>query len=299
MKTRIIKDLETCKNLWNRFSKNKTIWDEWDVVFSFYYENIHEPYFILLEEDSGLLPLWYDKEMKKYYFFGGNYPENRDIWMSPSDFSIIFDLIPSPAALFDISGKTAKKITEKNPKLKEYFKESDYRYFLKLDKFKNKMENYLSTFSPKHRKNFLYDIRKADNYSLKKEWTNEVDYDALIRFNVERFKEESDFYDETFIKEFKGFVKVMKEKNSLEVFTLKDKGKTVGTEIAVRNKDKYYVLNGGYDTSYANLGKLLIYRHIENAIEKNHSEIDFLVGDTGWKRLWKFDFEEVFTMRKG
>ena len=47
-----------------------------------------------------------------------------------------------------------------------------------------------------------------------------------------------------------------------------------------------------------NVGKLLVLEQIKRADSEHCREIDFLVGDTGWKEFWNLDKEPVFTLDK-
>ena len=52
---------------------------------------------------KGLLPLWYDKNTKKYLFFGGEYMENIHFWFEPAYFPLILKHLPRGTFLYDIS----------------------------------------------------------------------------------------------------------------------------------------------------------------------------------------------------
>jgi CelD/BcsL family acetyltransferase involved in cellulose biosynthesis len=90
----------------------------------------------------------------------------------------------------------------------------------------------------------------------------------------------------------------MEKKEMLHTLLIEINGKIEGAELAVKYKDKYYVINGGYNPDYRNLGKLLIIEHIKKAIELKAKEIDFLIGDSGWKELWNLDTQECYTIKK-
>ena len=45
-------DLQNCKKLWIEFSPNKTLWDLWEVVMSFFDEKIHSPHFIVIQNNN-------------------------------------------------------------------------------------------------------------------------------------------------------------------------------------------------------------------------------------------------------
>jgi CelD/BcsL family acetyltransferase involved in cellulose biosynthesis len=84
----------------------------------------------------------------------------------------------------------------------------------------------------------------------------------------------------------------------LHTLTVEINGKIEGVEIATKYKNHYYVINGGFNPKIRNLGKLLIIEHIKRAISLDAEQVDFLVGDTGWKDLWNLDKEECISIIK-
>ncbi|MFH1770012.1 MAG: GNAT family N-acetyltransferase [archaeon] len=296
METRIVKDLQECKLLWNKYSPSDTIWNLWDTVTSFYDEKFYEPYFILFED--GLIPLWYDKKFKKYYFFGGEFPENRTLWIDINKFEEVIEQLPENTTIFDLNGTFVESIIAKNENLRKYFPEEDIRYFLNLKNFDFKLEEYLKTFNKKHRKNFLYDIKKLQNLNYELIWEEDEHFEEFVNFSVERFGVDSDLSDKQFKKEMNTFVTALKNRKMLHTLTIKINEKVEGIELAALFNGHYYVLNGGYNRKIKNLGKLLIFEHIKKALELKAKEIDFLVGDTGWKKLWNFETDKCYSFRK-
>ena len=48
LKVKLVHDLKEAKRLWNRFSPQKTLWDRWEIVASFYDPALHEINFFVL-----------------------------------------------------------------------------------------------------------------------------------------------------------------------------------------------------------------------------------------------------------
>lgn len=289
----IVRDISKCRELWEKFSENSQLWDLWEIAASSYTEKNQTPYFIVL--DSGLVPLWKDKD-NTYEYFGGAYPENRKLWFNLESFEKVFNAIPEKTWIFDINGKQAEEIVLKNPEYAKYFEKKDKRYFLNLAEINHSLEEYLKRFNKKHRKNLLNDLKKLDHLHAK--WGGMEYFEYMVKFNVSRFGKESDFYDPEFTETVMRFFEKMADMNLLKFLAIMDRDQVVGVEAAAVYKNKYYVLNGGYDTKIKNLGKLIIFKHIMKAIEIKADEIDFLVGDTGWKELWNLDSEICYTFIK-
>lgn len=303
MKTSVVTDISQCKKLWDEFSPNASIWDLWETNFSLYNPRVHNPHFIKLSGNKGVLPLWYDKHYKKYYFFGGTYPENRNFWFHPKYFPEVYSDIPEPCALTDITEESVSEIINLNPECKTLFPESekDYSYSLDLVELNHDLQTYLKTFSPKHRKNILYEIRKLISSGYNMEWSDDAGaIEKLIELNKLRFGEESDFNDGDVLEDFMALISFLSNSEALMISVVTKDADVVGVEAGFTFEDTYYLLNGGFDPSHKNIGKWMILEHIKKAIELGNNKMDFLVGDSsGWKKLWNLTETPVFTTRKG
>ncbi|MBU1111313.1 MAG: GNAT family N-acetyltransferase [archaeon] len=297
----IVEDIQECELLWKKFSPQKSLWELWDIVISFYDQSIYVPYFLVLLNDKkkqeGLLPLWLDKTNDKYYFFSATYPENRKFWFDLKYFPLFFEKIPEPTRLFDINAEVAEKITEKFPEYKEYVSLGENHYFIDLEKL-NSIELFLKNFSKKHRKNFLNDIEKLENLNFQIVWEELEHFDDFVKFNVQRFGEDSDFNDPQFVKEMISFLNVLKKMEILFACTILIDGKVEGVEFAAFHEKVYYILNGGCNRNIKNVGKFIIFQHIKNALSLKAKKVDLLSGDTGWKELWNCDKEPYYDFRK-
>lgn len=279
----IVNNLEECKKIYDKYTFKESLWDETEIIFSFFDENLYELYFMVF--DHGILPLQLDKSNKTYYFFGGSYPENRKLLFDKNKLKEVYEKLPTPCKLFDINHK---EILETVGEISE-----DYRYFIHLKNFLN-VEDYLKTFSKKHRYNILSDLKKLSHLRL--EWTKEINLDKIKEFNIMRFGHDSDFSDKEMYDEFLNLIKTTKK--FIYCLNIYNENELVALEFAIFFKNKYYIINGGYDRKIKNLGKLLIFEHIKKAFELNSHEIDFLVGDSGWKELWNLEKEKVITIKK-
>ena len=299
MNFRIVKNLAECEKLWNKFSPKKTLWDLWQVVFSFYNPEINAPFFIVLVKngkDDGLLPLWYDSSEECYYFFGGEYPENRRFWFDLSFFNDVIKQIPEHFNMFEINkneiGNIPKDVLVK---IDYEFETSTKRYFLDVEKFGYDIESYLKTFNKKHRKNLRYDLKQLEKLNYNLVFEQNEHFDDFVMLSVKRFGNDSDLSDGAFVGQMRQFVRYLSENNMLHTISIEIEGKIQGIEFAAVYNNVYYVLNGASNPEIENLGKLLIMSHIKNAIKLKAKEVDFLSSETGgWKKLWNCEEEEYY-----
>ena len=294
----IIENIDRARELWEKFC-NTSLWEMPDLVFSAL-EPKDKIYFIVLLEDKeiiGLLPLFFSDTEKKYYYFGGSHPENRRFMFDLKYFNEVFEQIPSHTRIFDICFEDSEKILDMFPQYVSNLKNEDHNFYID-SKEHNGWDGFLKTFSSKHRKNLLSDIRKVDELNLDVVWERLENFSYAAKFNSERFGSESDYSDEEFVKSTFNFLKILDDKNLIYTLRVSNGDKVLGVEFAAFYDGVYYVLNGGYDRSVKNLGKFIMYTHMRNAEKLCAVKIDFLVGDTGWKDLWNMQKKKVYTLRK-
>ena len=167
-----------------------------------------------------------------------------------------------------------------------------------MGKFGHDLKKYFACFGKKHRKNLFYDLRKFEELNCEVEWQGMENFDKIVEFNIKRFGRDSDFSDPLHKKEMKAFFSILQKKGALYTSAIKIKGNVEAVEFSAFYNGNYYVLNGGYNREIRNIGKLLIIENIKKSIELRAKEIDFLVGDTGWKELWNLDKESCYTFSK-
>jgi hypothetical protein len=299
---RIVKDMDECRKLWNKFSPKRTLWDLWDVAFPFYVEAINTPHFMVIQDgsgtDVGLVPLCYDTEVEGYRYFGLGLAENRTFWFDDSLFPFVLKEMPAKTVIHDIGKNAAENITKRYHETTGVFFHEDYRYFLNLVKLNHNHEEHLKTFSGKHRKNFMNDMKKLKELPLKISWEKTEHFDNFVRFSKERFGKESDLMDDSYVLSMKSFFMFLEKEGMLSTCTVVMDGKIQGVQFGALHNKIYYILLGGFNPDIKNLGKLIILEHIKKAAELKAREVDFLSTDTGWKQLWNLEKEPYYALRK-
>jgi len=303
MNFRVEQNLTKCKLLWNKYSPNSLLWHDWEIISSFYGPERYDPYFLVLEDgskkDIGILPLWFNQEKKSYRFFGEGYQENNIFWFDLKYFQEFFEHLPLPTILYDLNGNCVEEVINKFPDLKDSFKQIDSRFFIDCQK-NHSLEIYLNSFTKKHRKNLLYDLRNLEKLNYTVNQGTLQNFNEFVQFNVARFGEKSDYNnDPLFVNDVLNFFKVLDKKKLLYPISITINGKVEAIEFCVFHNNVFYILNGGYNLIYPNLGKLLIYEVIKKGMNLGSSQIDFLVGSENcWKYLWNCSAEPYYTFKK-
>ncbi|MBI2573025.1 GNAT family N-acetyltransferase [Candidatus Woesearchaeota archaeon] len=304
MNFEIITNITECEKLWNTFSPHQNLWDEWNYVSALYDEENNQLHFIVIKDNAdpnhnvGLLPLVYKKEENLYRRFDGEYGEDYTFWLDPITLLKVIESLPADIKLFDINAQAATQALDTAPALSQYLKEDDFHYFIDLEQYNHQIAQYLQTFSKKHRKNLLYDLRKLEEmqYVLSWEPFNPHHYKLFTDLNIARFQEESDFTNQRFADLFKKFLSNFDQKKLLHTLVITLNNQVIAIEYAALYKGTYYVLNGGYDPKIENIGKLLIFEHLKRAMNLKANRIDFLAGDSGWKKLWNCQSEPYYAL---
>jgi hypothetical protein len=174
------------------------------------------------------------------------------------------------------------------------FKSGEKRYFLNLKKYENNFDNFLKSFTKKHRKNLRYDLKKLNEKSYEIKKNNLDDFKKLVETNVTRFGKDSDYNNEEFVLSMKKLVDSANKMKILDIISVSIKDKTEAIGLGVVYNKCYYVLGVGRNPEIKNLGKLLITEQIKSAIQNNCDEVDFLSTESNWKELWNLDWEQMY-----
>jgi hypothetical protein len=288
LKFKIIEDEKECRELWEQFSGKKILWDLWDFRFCFHKKNSEFNFILGFDgkEKEGIIPLVYDNDYNTYTYFGDTFPEKNKFFLkNKNNLRLYLKNFPKPTQVYYIDSEEARHCD---------FKLGDKRYFLNLEKYGDDFENYIGSFTKKHRKNLRYDLNKLKekNYIIEK---NDIkDFDRLVELNKERFGKDSDYNDKNFVSSIKQLMDIANRKNVLDMVSIKINSNTEAISLGAFFNGIYYVLGVGRNPGIKNLGKLLITEQIKNAISHNCNEVDFMSTEANWKELWNLDSEQMY-----
>jgi hypothetical protein len=292
LKFKIISDIKECKSLWNLFSPNNTLWDLWDFRYCFHNQNF-DPYFIVGFENNqevGLIPLVYDKKNEIYTYFGDTFPEQNKFFLK--------DKHKLPLFLMQCPEDTQIYYIDKSEREFYNFDVGEKRYFLDFKRYDKNVENYLKTFTKKHRKNLRYDLKKLKEKNYKIGINETKDFEKLVKFNKQKFGKESDYNDENFVESMKKLIETAQKMQMLHMISIQFNNKIEAVGLGVIYNKTYSVIGSGRNIEIENLGKLLIFEQIKSALQQNCDEIDFLSTEAGWKKLWNLDSEQMYEFMK-
>jgi len=277
---KIIQNLSEAKDVWQRFSPQETLWDDWDFRYCFYKYYNRELFFYtghLKGEIIGALPLQYNSEKNLLEFFGGEYMEENKVLVKKGHERFIPDFyrqIDRPAELYDISGQDA---FTRNLPLHEYKYIYNLSGITTLEQF---IDKYFDSDSRKKKRRLLKEeVEIIDN--------NFGDLDLMIELNIKNFGKESSF-NWPFRKEI--FHDLLKLNYEPILLTSVIDGKKEAVSFAVKYRDKFISLNSGVNsTSYPWLEKYLILKKVAKAIELKCRIFDACLGNCGWKDNWHLE----------
>lgn len=299
LKVQIISELEECQELWSEFSPKLSLFDTWEFRLAFWNGYQFKPIFVVLkndEENFALLPLWFDTDKrKKYYWFGSNWQEDNKFFVKdPLFIPLLLAICPAPVELNAISTNLPKWV-----KQVIRLKTDDPKYVLNLDRF-NSVDDYLQNFRKKRRYNLKRDRRIIESQKPKIIFDRFTDYDNLVKLSIKRFTEkgeDTDWEDPRRVETFRQVIKWGQKKRSYQVRMLTV---MIGREMAAVDlialfNQCYFPLKCGYDvTSFPGIGNYVNLLEIEDALKLGMRKMDFLEIGYGWKDRW---FEEVSLLK--
>jgi hypothetical protein len=292
----VVTDPVECGKLWEQFSKVETLWDLWDVRKCFITDMNNQLHFVVGREGDevvGILPLCFAEERGYYSTIGNEFPEfNKILLKDKSRFQEFLDHAPEKLNIYCYSKSEC-----------EFFPFIDYSesYFLDVPKI-GTIENYLLTFSKKHRYNLRKGLEKVVAEGAQVVLTeNDADgrwLGVIEKYNLERFAKESSFVERGYKEGIQNLMRWAEARGGLHMVGITQNGVDVGAEFGVLYNGTYTVMIGGSDPTITNLGKLLIYQHIETAFKNKFQKLDFMAGADAWKKLWNFECEMLYEFKR-
>lgn len=287
--------MSECEKLWKKFSPNRNFWDLWEARKCFIVEGNNELHFIVGYRQGkpvGILPLCFNEEKNHYAWIGNDFPEHNKISIkNKHDIKYFLEYAPKTLCL-DFIDKTEKDFFP--------FMEARPYYFLNLTKIKN-IEEYLKTFSRKHRNNLRHDLRQLEQDGYRAEITHYDDgtlLNVIEKYNIKRFGEKSSFMEKGYKKSLYNLIQFTQNKKILHIICVTKNNQIAGVDLAVLYKKRYIVLMGSSDPEISNVGKLFNYKHIEYAFQLKAGILDFTTGGDGWKKLWNIPHEAMYEFKR-
>jgi hypothetical protein len=295
----IISDVNSCFELWKKFSPLKTLFDTWEFRLAFHRAYRYKPYFLLLKENSeelALLPLWYEDEAKKYFWFGSDWQEEtRFFSKDPSYVPLLLFLAPSPLSLNAISQDSVRSVGDKIK-----FEEDEPKYVLNLEGIRNH-EDYLMTLKKKRRYDLRTARRKIERQNPKIMINNFCDFEHLVYLSKQRFEqkgEKTDWEDPKKVEAFRQVMKLAGRSYKIRMISVSIENQIAGVDLIALFNNCYYTLVCGYNVKdFSGIGNFVNLFEIDDAIGLGMKRIDFLQNSYQWKCNF-FDAVPLFKYEK-
>jgi len=278
----IVKDLNLCRQLWEKYSPNLYLSQLWDYRLCFHQGYQSQPYFIVAYENSnpvGFIPLEFYPTNNVYQIFGGgDWNEKLDLYLgqkiSDHDLYQMIKLIPPNQKIIFLSADS------------RFIKPFEPTYFIDINQVPE-FETFLSNMDKKHRKNLRLEIKKIEQSKIDIKFGETNIVDNIVKFNQERFGKESSFSSLGFDTTFKLLLTQESRKNNIKTISVYINNQIEAAAICALYKDTFTYLQGGSNPQLNNLGKYLNYQVIKMAYGLKPTIIDLLSDDCGWKIHWR------------
>jgi len=303
-KLEVVSDIKKCEKLWQEFSPNLTLFDTWEFRNAFYEAYKYKLYFLVLRkngENLALLPLWYedknfyDKNLKRYTWFGSEWQEENKFFSKKIDYiPILLSAAPTPLYLNAISQEAIEKL-----KGRVDLQEDEPKYVLNLKGFKNH-EDYLKTLKKNTRRNLRKDRNKILSQNPEIIIDNFSDIKVLIKLAKKRFSEKgetTDWEDPRVVETFTNVIRFSGKSYRARMIKVRVNGKDGGVDLICIFRKTYFALKCGYNVSeFSGIGNFINLFEIDDAIQLGMEKIDFLQNNYQWKNryfisvpLYKFE----------
>lgn len=294
---RIVRDIEECRELWQRHIPPEVVSDLWEVRHCFHRHFGHTPYFIVAEDagrSCGLMPLSRIEDRHILGYFPGETWAGKT-WLEQNrlpvrDEAVLeamlsrchqpyqlryllpLDTVPTPRQTVDEIG-----------------------YLFLPPKYHYDMENYFQEFSHKSAKRIRKEIAALQARATFR-YDDPADFEHLVNLNLSRFGADSYYYDPRFREGFRDLMGFLRDKGWLRITTVVMDGEPAAVDLGCVYRGAYTVLAGGTHGGYPGVAKLINHRHMEFACEEKVSQVDFLCGDFSWKSLFHLTPRPLYLM---
>ncbi len=281
-------DITRAESLWNLFSPKNSLFDLWSFRLAFWQAYQHLPYFVVAKDKKiniGVIPLWYERDTKKYTWFGSYWHEDNNLWItSPKYIRPVLEHIPKGTILNSILPFLYRS------KLLGFVPDEP-KYVIDVYKFRS-IEEYFLALPKRNRDKLKADYKRINKLSPKLIINRWSDFGTLIKLSQQRLVsigEIPDTYDKRRLCTFRNIIKNSGELQEYEVklLTIEIEGQIAAVDLICVYNNRYYSIRGGNDIkNFPGVGNYIHLMEIEDAIKLGKEKVDFLATDCNWKHKW-------------
>ena len=295
---RTVTDLEECRAIWREIMPRNCLTDLWEVRECFQNHFGNRPHFIVAEDVKGiqgLLPLSWIDEYGCYGFFPGEtwqgktwLEQNRIMCNGRYRLSDLLSGCSQPYHLRYLTSLTGVSPEEASVDEVGYlFLPPDHGY---------DMSNYLGEFSRKSRKNILRELAAIENLGVTYRYDDTGDFDLMVALSMERFGNQSYFFDPRFRESFRTLAGFLRGNGWLRFTTVLINDEPAAVDMGCVYRGVYTLLAGGTNSRYLGVAKLINFHHMQRACQERLDQVDFLCGDFNWKKLFHLTPRPLYLM---
>ncbi|MFA6194268.1 MAG: hypothetical protein WC719_00790 [Patescibacteria group bacterium] len=284
---KMVNDLETAADLWDKLSPSANIYDLWDFRYCFY-KHDPQPLQFYVELDDGrpvaLLPLQYNQELACLEFFAENFTENNRPffapgyeYLSPQLFNQDFK---QTVKLYDLDG--IDDFTRALPL-------EDYIYFIDLAGLNSFDDYLLKAFSDRKKRAKFRRIATLleEEHQVETIINDFSDLKLIMDLSVKNFSDESYLNTD---KERQPFFDLIKLPLDWHSVTIMVDGVKLAGSLSVLYKGTYFYMIAGADMSeIPDVFKYLTKANLELAIAQKAKIFNCSLGDCHWKSHWHME----------
>ncbi|MFH1826981.1 MAG: hypothetical protein ABH812_00920 [bacterium] len=304
LKLKVHSDIEECNILWEKFSTKKSIFDLWDFRTAWYKGYNYKPFFYTLYEGTkplGFLPLCFNKENKRYEWWGTNWMEDCDFYVNDEKLiNLLLYTAPSPLHLNAIKLKYLKIVTRFGKVKKDDNKnEKDISSY-------HSIQEVMNSYKKKYRHNLKHSCSYIEFLNPKVAYTTgrRADLiDKLISMNIKQFdtgilEDESDLVLSERASAYRKMVENSGSEYEAKFIEIFIQDTLAAIDFILIYKDNYYTIKGGNELKkFDGIGNYMLYLELEDAIKNHMSNINSLQVDYGWKHRY-FDQTSLYVFEK-
>ncbi|MBF0210430.1 MAG: GNAT family N-acetyltransferase [Desulfamplus sp.] len=316
---RIIKDIDECAFLWQKYYPVDCLFDLWWVKETFAKFYKREPFFVLHEDGAnlnGFLPLCRASELinsdngslfkKEFYlFFPGEMWHNRT-WMEQNkiiakNFDVMREMLlavkseaDNRESFVDIRYLNKKSVENIPSEFSSNCTVDEVGYIFYPAQYKYSYEAYLGSFAGKSRKKILSEIATLEGHGVFFRYNNFDDLNIMFELNMNSFGSNGYFHDSRFLNSFIELASQLNKNGMLRVVTVIIGGKVAAVDMGCVWNNQSIMLAGGTDRNFAGVAKLINLHHIKWACAQKLESLDFLCGDFGWKGRFHLTPQELY-----
>jgi len=294
LKVSICRDLDKCRELWERLWPQECLFDLWAVRYCFAKYYAHLPEFYIAEKDSkivGMLPLSWIEETQRYSFFPGELwqgktwlEQNKIVSFIPAAAKALLEHVSRPIHLRYLLSGYLSGLSPVNGENECVLDETGYLFI--PARYDYVFDRYMEEFSTRSRKKLIRELNPIEARGISYRFDHFPDMEKLFEMNLCSFKEYSYFYDRRFLRSFEALAVWLKARRMLRITTLLLGEEAVAVDMGAVWNSQYTVLAGGTNPEFPGVAKIINFQHLKQACIEKFALVDFLCGDFGWKNLF-------------